>query len=199
MDRSGTVLESIVKAGFYINLDLSHDDRRLAVSQITEQPRGGSNIDIWLMDLTRAVAATRLTTDPAREFDPAWSPDGKEIAFNSNRIGEKFSLWIRPSSGSGEGELLVKGAGNMYAAVWSPDGRFLLYSQLSEATGSDLWTLPLSGERAPVVYLQTSSNERSGTFSPDGRWVAYRVRRLGPYRNLRQCVSCGAGADHGFS
>ena len=85
------------------------------MSQITEQPGGGSNIDIWLMDLARAGAATRLTDDPAREFDPAWSPDGMEIAFNSNRIGERFSLWIRPSSGSGEDELLVKGAGNMYS------------------------------------------------------------------------------------
>ena len=173
MDRSGTPLEAIGKPGAYVNLDLSDDGRRLAVSQQTEQPGGESNVDIWSMDLARAGAAIRLTTDLAREFDPAWSPSGTQIAFNSNRIGEKFSLWIRPSSGSGKDELLVKGGGNVYAPDWSPTGPYLMYSQLSESTGSDLWTLPLSGERAPVAYLNSSANERSGTFSPDGRWVAY--------------------------
>ena len=106
MDRDGKALATVGDPGTYGNLDLSPDGRQLAVSQLTQQPEG-PNVDIWLVDLDRAGTASRLTSDPAREFDPAWSTDGTEIAFNSDRYKGKFSLFdddsamARTSSSSG--------------------------------------------------------------------------------------------------
>ena len=154
----------------------------MAVSQVKEQPGAQPSVDIWLIDLARAGAAYRLTDHPAWDFDPAWSPDGQRVAFNSSRLDplrSAYSLFVRPSNGSGRDELLVKSEGLATAPDWSPDGRFLVYGEQVAATGYDLWTLPLSGERTKSVFLQTAHDEASGTFSPDGRWIAYESNASG--------------------
>jgi len=69
-----------------MNLDLNQDDTRVAVSRFTRPTGQPWNGDIWTIDLARDLP-TRLTTHPAREFDPAWSADGSDIAFNSSRLG----------------------------------------------------------------------------------------------------------------
>ena len=102
IDRTGKTVGTAGEPGFYWVLRLSPDDRRLAVSQLKEEPGGHSNWDIQVIDLARAGTATRLTFDAARDHDPAWSPDGTQIAFVSNRIGERFSLFRRASNGSGD-------------------------------------------------------------------------------------------------
>jgi Tol biopolymer transport system component len=172
MDRSGKTVGTAGDPGLYVTIQLSPDDRRVAVSQVKEETGGQSNVDIWLIDLARAGTATRLTDNAAREYDPTWSPDGSQVAFNSSRIGERFSLWRRGAGGSGDDELLVKSDTSLTAPDWSREGRFLVYTS-NDATGGDLWTLPLTGDRKPEVFLQTSFAERSGTFSPDGHWIAY--------------------------
>ncbi len=182
MDRTGKSLGAAGDPGFYVNLGLSLDDRHVAVSKVEEQPGAQSKVDIWLIDLARAGAAFRLTEHPAWDFDPAWSPDGQHVAFNSSRLDplrSAYSLFVRPSNGSGQDELLVKSEGLVTAPDWSTDGRFLVYGEQAAATGYDLWTLPLSGERTKSVFLQTAYDEASGTFSPDGRWIAYESNASG--------------------
>jgi len=173
IDRAGTTLGTAGEAGYYSNLDLDATDRRLAVSRFTEPSGMPWNVDVWTIDLTRAGTATRLTFHPAREFDPVWSPDGSQVAFNSSRLGGRYSLFRRPSSGVGDDELLVKSETGIAAPSWSPDGRLLIYDDQRPDTKRDLWMLPLSGARTPVPFLKTPFNESSGAISPDGRWIAY--------------------------
>jgi eukaryotic-like serine/threonine-protein kinase len=178
VDRTGKTVGTAGEPGFYWALRLSPDDRRLAVSQLKEEPGGQSNWDIQVIDLARASTATRLTFDAARDHDPAWSPDGTQIAFVSDRIGERFSLFRRPSSGSGDDVLLVESDTNITAPDWSPDGQFLLYTD-DGGPSRDLWTLPLSGDRKPKPFLATPFLEDHGKFSPDGRWIAYTSNASG--------------------
>jgi Tol biopolymer transport system component len=175
-DRAGTTVGTAGEPGFYWVLRLSPDDQRLAVAQLKVEPGGQSNWDIQVIDLARAGTPTRLTVDAARDHDPAWSPDGTQIAFVSNRIGERYSLFVRPSNGSGEDELLVKSDPdvNITAPDWSRDGQFLLYTN-----DGDLWTLTLSGDRTPKPFLATPFLEDHGKFSPDGRWIAYTSNESG--------------------
>ncbi len=132
-------------------------------------------MDIWLIDLAATGTTSRLTDHPAWEFDPAWSPDGIWIAFNSSRDGgTRFDLFRRRSSGAGEDEPLVRSEGSSLAPDWSPHDRHLLYTKLSATTQQrGLWTLSLTGDRQQSVFLDTKHNETSGVFSPDGRWIAY--------------------------
>ena len=101
-----------------------------------------------------------------------WSPDGKRIAFSSNRKGH-FDIYQKDSSGAGSEELLLESNFDKFPTSISTDDRFLLYWANGLKTGADLWVLPLSGDRNPIPFLQTDSNEGNGVFSPDGRWVAY--------------------------
>ncbi len=174
MARTGIPLRTAGDPGSYANLDLSPDGRRVAVSHLKNTP-GATPVafDIWLIDVEGADPPSRLTSDPAFEYDPAWSADGTKIAFNSSRLSERLSLWVRPSDGTGKDQLLRKSEGSIYAPHWSPDGHSLIYTEQGTSTGSDLWTLRLTGNRTPEVFLRTAFNEGSGVFSPDSAWVAY--------------------------
>jgi Tol biopolymer transport system component len=166
-DRTGRVLGTLGEAGAYVNLALSPDERRVAVTMATGSPE---NLDIWIIDLMRGVRS-RLTFDPGLDASPVWSPDGTRIAFQASRSGQAVSLRQTSSNGTGADELLLEGPGNftMSPNAWSADGRFIIYT----IRGSDLWVLPLFGDRKPFPLVQTQFNENSAMFSADGRWVAY--------------------------
>jgi Tol biopolymer transport system component len=74
-DRSGKVLEPVADPGAYGPIALSPDERRLAVSNLTQ-----ANRDIWVIDLARGVP-TRLTFDPITENYPIWSPDSSHVVY----------------------------------------------------------------------------------------------------------------------
>jgi Tol biopolymer transport system component len=179
IDRSGRPAGTVGEPGYYFNLGLSGDDSRVAVSRMSEPPGLRWNTDIWSIDVNGAGTADRLTTNPAREADPAFSYDGKQIAFNSSRTGE-FTLFRRPSSQAGEDEPLGLAKGRVTAPDWSRDGRFLMFTEAADESGTNLWYLSFpDGEKRS--YLHTSFDERSGIFSPDGRWVAYESNVTGRF------------------
>ena len=178
MDPHGRVLGTVGRPGVFFNLDLSPDEQRVAISQLTWQPSGRAEFDIWLIDLTRDGAASRLTDDPAWEFDPAWSPDGSQIAFNSNRpLPQRsfFSLFVRASNGSGQDIQLINPEGHGHLARLG--ARSPLHRLHGGWTASRLRPLDAGHDRRPdasEVFLSTRHTEGGGVFSPDGRWIAYQ-------------------------
>jgi serine/threonine protein kinase/Tol biopolymer transport system component len=157
----------------YESLRLSPDGKRAALGR--RDPAG--NIDTWLLEFGRGVF-TRFTFDPKRDIDPVWSPDGRQIAFSSNRSGV-YQIYRKDSTGAGQEEQLTNGPNNKFPSDWSRDGRYLLYQEYTPKTGDDIMALPLEGERKPMVVLQTASNEDDGVFSPDGKWIAYQSNESG--------------------
>jgi Tol biopolymer transport system component len=120
-------------------------------------------------DLSRD-AGTRLTFDASVSV-PAWSPDGKQIAFTS--IRSSHALMRMNADGSGTPEELLRSDYEIGAQSWSPDGRFLVFFQSHPETDGDIWVLPLEGERKPEPFLRTKADEGATTISPDGRFLAY--------------------------
>ncbi len=168
-DRAGKRLEFVGAPGMIQNPRLSPDGKQVAVDRRELQT---GNEDIYVIDLARGTSS-RLTSDPASDTRPIWSPDGSRIAWSSNRDGS-FQIYQKLASGVGQEELLLKSAIPSLPTSWSADGKFILYTGVDPKTGFDVWVLPLAGDRKPFPFLQTPFNESSASFSPDGRWVAYQ-------------------------
>jgi serine/threonine protein kinase len=134
--------------------------------------------DIWVLDLARGIR-TRLTFGPVQNTFPVWSPDGKWIAYNSDRNGHA-TIYRKPSDGSGAEELLLTDDQVVVPTDWSRDGKTLLYSR-GPVGNSEVWALPLDGDRKPslVVPRVANSSMAQASLSPDGRWVAYTSTESG--------------------
>jgi serine/threonine protein kinase len=181
LDRSGQPVGTVGAPGFVGgNLDVSPDGRQLAVTKPVHA--GEPQTDIWLIELATG-RATPLTNDHAGDYDPAWSPDGKYIVFNSSRLGG-LSLFLRASDGSGVDVPLAKfekSESNRFSvASWSR-ANVLIFNVLNKNGDMDLWTLSMSGDRTRRVFVSSKTSELNGTFSPDGRWVAYQSNASSRY------------------
>lgn len=174
-DRAGKQISTIGPPGNYYSLWLSPDEKKVAVERIEK----GSG-DIWLIDIARNTAA-RFTFDPAWDLAPIWSPDGSRIVFASVRNGPP-NLYVKPSSGSTNEELLLKTSGAKVPTDWSSDGKYILYRELNTKGKMDLWILPLEGDRTPRPFLQDDFDKSGAKFSPDGKWVAYSSDESGQYQ-----------------
>jgi serine/threonine protein kinase/Tol biopolymer transport system component len=166
-DRSGRQLRTIGPPANYLNPTLSPDGRRVAVEQFASGSR-----DIWIVESESGVSS-RLTFDPAPEFGPIWSPDGRFVIFTRKNNGYQKS-----SSGAGAEEVLLQNA--VGTTIWdgSSDGRFLVYRPMH---ATDIWAAPLGGDRTPFGLLQTEFNEINAQISPQGTWIAYLSNESGRY------------------
>jgi len=155
-----------------LEVELSPDESRVAEVRLVRSIRS-----VWLVDNGRGVL-TRSTDDRAPALNPVWQPDGKQIAYASDRSEAPGIYALNLSDGSEE--LLIPRRGpSEFPTDWSPDGRFLLFTRSGSDTSSDLWILPLDGDKQPRVVVNSRYREDSGQFSPDGRWVAYRSEETG--------------------
>jgi dipeptidyl aminopeptidase/acylaminoacyl peptidase len=106
------------------DLQPSPDGRRLAFV-VAEPPKGDKRMrHVWVLDV-RTREARQFTRSAKSEWAPRWSPDGRRLAFYSDR-GEKTQLWLMPSD-LGEGERLAEEEVAGHALEWSPDGRQIAY------------------------------------------------------------------------
>ncbi|HWI18118.1 MAG TPA: hypothetical protein VNT81_10250, partial [Vicinamibacterales bacterium] len=159
---------------------LSPDEQRVVTSLNVQ-----GNVDLWLRD-SRGATRTRLTFDAALDSGPVWSPDGRRIAFTSNRTGT-FNIYVKPSNGSGAEARLVTSPHNKSATDWSSDGRWLLYFEVHPTTGRDVWALDMTAtDRPPRVVANTPADESMAQMSPDRRWVAYQTNVSGRFEVVVQ-------------
>jgi len=134
--------------------------------------------DIWVLDIARGVR-TRLTFGPISNASPIWSPDGKWIAYTSDRNG-RSNLYRKASDGSGPEELLLTDEQIINANDWTQDGKYLIYSR-GAFGDQELWALPLEGDRKPWLVVPHDSNAvvTQGHVSPDGHWLTYTSNESG--------------------
>jgi Tol biopolymer transport system component len=167
LDREGKPSPVAAPPGQYQHPRLSPDGTKLALS-VTDAT---GNADIWIMDLAHENAFQRFTFDPAPDLFPLWSPDGKQIAFDSMRTSG-LKIFGKAANGAGDEETIASPSMPVATFDWSRDGRYILHLAIGATTGPDLFAYDLK-ERKDTVLVQTQYNESQGQFSPDGHWVAY--------------------------
>jgi len=170
VSRNGTEQPLGAPARQYDHARLSPDGRRVAL-EIGAQ--------IWVYDLVRETL-TRLTFEGTSNTNHTWTPDGKRIAFQSNKNSAPARIFWQLADGSGGPEQLTSGGegGNHVATSWSPEGQLLAFHWLGQTTQRDIWVLALS-DRKVQPFLRTPFTEGAATFSPDGRWLAYVSNETG--------------------
>jgi eukaryotic-like serine/threonine-protein kinase len=173
-DRSGKQTAETGEPGDYFSPRISPDGRKLAVA--IEAP-GTVNFSIWVFDLTRSVP-TRLTFSSLLDGHPAWSPDGKTIAFMSNRSG-RYHIYQTAADGTGNTSPVIVDDAGEYNPSYSSDGRYLIFRRLSAQSGAhfEIWAKPLYGDREAFPVVQSEAAHPA--LSPDGKWLAYSSQESG--------------------
>ena len=125
--------------------------------------------DIWIANADGSHPV-RLTANLARNTFPRLSPDGKWVAFTSNRMGND-DVWVMPAEG-GEPRQLTFFSGGDTVLGWTPDGRRVLFSTARGpgAWGSPLYTVPRDGGVPEPLPMDRAGD---GTIKQDGTLVAF--------------------------
>jgi len=185
VDRRGQITPAVEKRQGYAPLgfvgpQLSPDGSQIVTGICSVMDRSaaeaGRECDIWRYDIARATW-NRLTSD-GNNGNAIWSPDGKRIAYWSNRTGP-FNVFVISSDGSGEPhQLTYDKVGWPCPTSWSPDGNLIaVFAQLS--TNNYVRFVPLDASRRAISYLTTPFSGLMPAFSPDGHWLAYSSDRSG--------------------
>ena len=118
----------------------------------------------------RTITAERYLTYSGNDYSPAVSPDGKLIAFSSNRDG-KQRIWLKQVDGGNEVALTADGDD---FPRFSPDGAMVLYTHALNGQPASLWRVPVVGGEARRLVNQANTGE----WSRDGKQLAF-TRLLG--------------------
>jgi hypothetical protein len=115
-------------------------------------------------------------TDPSTGgSDPAWSPDGRTIAFKGGRNDTTRALYVIPADGSGPARRLSSigvGGGTALVPAWSPDGRTIAFAggTLGGEDGS-IWTV--EPDTGVLTQIDANPGDLAPSWSPDGRHLAW--------------------------
>ena len=162
---------------------------------------------IYLAPADRSTPPRRLTSGEKRDGTPRWSPDGRELAFISNRDGDCSQLYVLPLGG-GEARRLTNTKESVREPAWSPDGTRLafvartrdpLYEEEDEGkraphrftrlffklddegwTGDrrqQVYVVGSDGSTEPVQLTEGDFESMSPTWSPDSEWIAVSSSR----------------------
>ena len=129
--------------------------------------------EIITVPADKGDARNLTNTSAVMERDPAWSPDGKTIAYFSDESGE-YALHLRPQSGMGEVKKINLGPGFYFAPRWSPDSTKIAYMDSHLA----LWYVDINQQKPLKIDKDRfwGVAELVPSWSPDSKWLAYSKR-----------------------
>ncbi len=148
---------------------------------------------------------TQITSGDYDDSEPVWSPEGRSIAFVSNRSENPDSnyntnIWVVAADNTDRGKNLLRvapDAGTDDFPAWSPDGKWIIFAsqivpRLLERATYHLAIAPATGGEAKLLTLALDRNVSTSRFSPDGKWIYFLAEDDGAQNLLRIPVGGGA-------
>jgi tricorn protease len=125
--------------------------------------------DIFTVPASEGITYNLTNTQGIREMNPAWSPNGRYIAFDSDKTGE-YELYIMDRSEEDKVIQLTKDSKSWrYPAVWSPDSKKLLFSDKD----LDLQILDIESKKITIADKARRMDIMQYGWSPDSKWITY--------------------------
>ncbi|TLN23073.1 hypothetical protein FDZ74_04145, partial [bacterium] len=150
----------------------SPDGTRLAfISPCRRKEATYTGAKIFIIDLTTNSQPTALpvSPSPAGDFDPAWSPDGKRIAFTSLRTGRPH-IFVYNLETSNLQELSATRYFDRQP-TWSPSGTQIAFVRTN--IFDQIWIMSDSGQLTEQFTISGDSNDQTPVWSPDGQIIYY--------------------------
>ncbi|MDP8225224.1 MAG: S41 family peptidase [Candidatus Lernaella stagnicola] len=141
-------------------------------SRVALEARG----DLFTVPKKKGPTRNITRSQGVRENNPIWSPDGKSIAYFSDRTGE-MEIYVRKQDGAGEEQQVTRdGKVYRYALLWSPDSEKLIFADKD----TNLYWVDVDKGRPHLIAHSGFGDFRGFAWSPDSRWIAYE--KIGPNR-----------------
>lgn len=157
-----------VESGTWMNLDLSPDGRTIVFDLLG---------DLYLLPIEGGQARP-LTEGMAWDMQPRFSPDGKWIAFTSDRGGGD-NIWVIPAEGGEAKPVTNEDFRLLSAPAWSPDGEYIVarkhFTSRRSIGAGEMWLYHRSGGKGVQLTEKRTEQKDAGepVFSPDGRYLYF--------------------------
>ncbi|MBM4036764.1 MAG: DUF5050 domain-containing protein [Planctomycetes bacterium] len=152
---------------------ISPQGDRLAYSSFT------TDRDVYRVELSPDGGAgppVKLISSTRSDQCPVYSPDGRRIAFFSDRAGNP-EIWLASADGSHQSQLTSFGGPVVTSPNWSPDGRQIVFD-VALGNTAEIYAIAADGGQ-PRRLTTDPANDRLPSFSRDGRWIYFASDRTG--------------------
>jgi len=136
-----------------------------------------SHANVWRLE-TGGKPAPFLTSSSAYDLSPQYSPDGRRIAFCSNRQVANFAIWAANADGTGPAQITNISSPASGSPEWSPDGRWLAFDAFEQGSGWDVWVVEASGS-SPRQLTHGPGDNDIPSWSRDGSSIYFESNRTG--------------------
>ncbi len=157
------------KTGTWMSLTLSPDGKTIVFDLLG---------DLYSIPF-EGGKATSLTEGMAWDMQPAFSPDGKWIAFTSDRDGAD-NVWVMPATGGEPRQITKEDFRLVNSPAWTPDGQFIVVRKHFTARRSlgsgEMWLYHIGGDTKGVRMTEKPNDQKDvgePAFSPDGKWLYF--------------------------
>ena len=186
VDREGKEISKIGAIGNYLDADLSPDETKIAYALQED----GNNSNIWIYDLVRNIP-TKLTFDATDEVWPVWTPDGKAIAYASNKNGT-YDAFQKNINGLEEANVIYQNdSGQVGPNSFTSDGKKFLYTFLKGHR--DIGILYLDDSSRVDMFANSSFSEQFPKISPNNKYVAFCSNESGRIELYVRQLDFGGG------